>query len=42
MGSRRRVLPYIGIEKQPLCAHGNSKRGTVYLSVPLSVSVAVW
>ena len=26
MGSRRRVLPYSGTEKQPLCAHGITKR----------------
>ena len=32
MGSRRRVFPYIGAEKQPSCAYGSTEGGIVYLS----------
>ena len=31
MGSQSWVLPYIGTEKQPLCVHGSTERGTMYL-----------
>ena len=32
MRSQRWVIPYTGTEKQPLCAHRNTERGTAYLS----------